>query len=86
MSVEAQRGNGARQIRHGRVRGTDDARGAYFPDDPRQADVWSFEGQDTASVLGVLESDDRFRVFVADGEDAEQVMRTVRRSQKAIQD
>ena len=57
VSVEAQRGNEARQIRHGWVGGTDDARGAYLPD-----------------------------VFVAEGEDAEQVMRTVRWSQEAIQD
>ncbi len=59
----------------------EDARGAYFPDDPRQVDVWSFEGQAPDLALGVLESDDRYRVFVADGEDAAEVLRSLRRSQ-----
>ncbi len=60
----------------------EDARGAYFPDDPRQVEVWSFEGQDTGRVLGTLESNGRYRVFVAEGQDADEVLRALRQSQK----
>lgn len=63
----------------------EDARGAYFPDDLRQVEVWSFEGQDTGRVLGTLESNGRYRVFVAEGHDAEEVLRALRRSQKNAQ-
>lgn len=30
----------------------DDAQSPYFPDDRRQVEVWSFDGQDTGKVLG----------------------------------
>jgi Family of unknown function (DUF6281) len=65
-----------------------EARGAYFPDNAREVRVFSFEGQDPGTVLGVRESDivedvasDReFRVFVADGQNVVVVMRAVKKA------
>ncbi len=60
----------------------DDPQGAYFPDDPRQIEVWSFRGQDTDTVLGTREPNGEFRVFVAEGKDAIEVLRAVSQAQK----
>lgn len=62
----------------------EDAQGAYFPADPRRVEVSSFEGQDTAEVLGVLGSDGRYRVFVAEDEDPDEKLRAVRMSQNGL--
>lgn len=42
-------------------------RGAFFPQDPRQVGVWSFEGFDPSEVVGWRVSDEPFRVFLAEG-------------------
>ena len=42
-------------------------RGAFFPQDPRQVGVWSFEGFDPSEVVGWRASDGPFRVFLAEG-------------------
>jgi hypothetical protein len=59
---------------------SDHPQGAYFPTDAHEVAVWSFVGHDSMVVLGVRESGDRFRVFVAEGQDASKVLRTVRHS------
>lgn len=56
------------------------ARGAYFPRDAQEVQIWSFEGQDPQIVLGVRESGGRFRVFVAQGENAPEVVHALRKS------
>jgi hypothetical protein len=43
-----------------------EARGAYFPTDPDQVDVWSFDGYDPREIIGVRQSDGTFAVFVAE--------------------
>ena len=58
----------------------EDAQGVYFTDDATEVRAWSFEGHDPRTVLGVREQGQRFRVFVAEGEDASSVMRAVVRS------
>jgi hypothetical protein len=55
----------------------EDARGVYFPEGARQVDVWSFDGQDAHSVLGVREPSGKLRVFVAEGQDSTQIMRAL---------
>ena len=59
----------------------DDPQGAYFPDQPRQVEVWSFRGQDTDTVLGTREPNGEFRVFVAEGKDAIELLRAISRAQ-----
>jgi hypothetical protein len=60
----------------------EDARGAYFPDDARQVDVWSFDGQDSHNMLAVREPDGKLRVFVAEGQDSAQILRALKGSEK----
>jgi hypothetical protein len=56
-----------------------EARGPWFPDDPRQVDVWTFDGHDADEVLGVRQPGGGFRVFVAEGVDADPVIRSLNR-------
>lgn len=46
--------------------GADNAPGAYFPANPHQVDVWSFDGLDSSMVIGARESQGTFRVFIAE--------------------
>jgi hypothetical protein len=50
-----------------------DARGVVFPDDPAQVSVWSFTGYDPEKVVGLRETEDQFRVLVAEGLSASEV-------------
>lgn len=43
-----------------------DPQGAFFPKQPEQVDVWSFDGQDTREVLGVKLPDGTLRIFIAE--------------------
>jgi hypothetical protein len=43
-----------------------EARGAYFPADPDQVNVWTFDGFDPSDVIGVRHSDGKVGVFVAE--------------------
>ena len=43
-----------------------DTRGAYFPADPDQVKVWSFDGFDPSEVIGVGQWDGKVGVFVAE--------------------
>lgn len=43
-----------------------DAQGVFFPQDPQQVDVWSFDGLDPSTVIGVQQSNETFRVFMAE--------------------
>ena len=59
------------------------AQGAYFPDDARQVDVWSFDGQDSHAVLGVREPSGKLRVFIAEGQDSAQILRALKGSERS---
>jgi len=56
-----------------------DARGAYFPEGPRRVQVWSFDGQDPRTALGVRQLNGTFRVFVAEGVDSSQILDALER-------
>jgi hypothetical protein len=63
----------------------EDASGVYFGAHARQVDVWTFKGHEPKTVLGVRVSDNRFRVFVAEGEDPIAALDLVRQSQSNLQ-
>jgi hypothetical protein len=54
-------------------------KGAWFPEDPRRVDVWTFDGHDPDEVLGVREPDGTFRFFVAEGVNARPIIRSLQR-------
>jgi Family of unknown function (DUF6281) len=43
-----------------------DPKWSVFPENPRQVEVWSFEGYSPHEVVGVRFDDDSFAVFVAE--------------------
>jgi hypothetical protein len=43
-----------------------EARGAYFPSEPDQVPIWSFDGYDPSKVIGVQQPDGTFGVFVTE--------------------
>lgn len=42
-------------------------RGAFFPDDAPQVDVWSLDGFEPSKVIGFRQSEGTFRILVAEG-------------------
>ncbi|NUR10066.1 MAG: hypothetical protein HOQ45_24060 [Nocardioidaceae bacterium] len=55
-----------------------DARGAYFPEEPRQVDVRTFDGVDPGRALGVRAGDGTYTVYVAEQADAQRIVRRLR--------